>query len=100
MAKGYMIANIDVHDPETFAKYAAQVPATIEKYGGRYLIRGGERESLEQGGLPQPRIVVLEFPSLKQARTWYTSDEYKPLIALRQSAATGTATLIEGYVES
>lgn len=100
MKKGYMIANIDVHDPETFARYAAQVPATIEKFGGRYVIRGGDRESLEGGGLPQPRIVVLEFDSLDQARAWYTSDDYKPLIELRQSAANGTATLVEGYEES
>ena len=94
--KGYFIANIEVHDPETFAKYAEKVPATIEQYGGRYVIRGGEQEVAEGEGV-RPRTVVLEFESLEAVKTWYNSPEYQAIIDLRLKAADGRAHYVEGY---
>jgi uncharacterized protein (DUF1330 family) len=47
----YVIAQVEVTDPELFAQYGAQVPATIEQYGGRYLVRGGQTEALKETGL-------------------------------------------------
>jgi uncharacterized protein (DUF1330 family) len=93
--KGYVIVEIEVTDPEVYADYRKQVPATIEKYGGRFAVRGGKAEALEGGWTPK-RIVLLEFPSYEQALKWYRSPEYAPLITLRQKASRGRLVLAEG----
>ncbi len=92
---GYLIAEIEVHDPALFEEYRKQVPATIARYGGKYLVRGGATDTIEGGWAPA-RVVVLEFPSLEQARKWYHSAEYKPLLAMRLKAAKSRAILVEG----
>ena len=95
MAKGYMIVNLEVHDPDMFAEYAAKVPPIIEQYGGRYLVRGGTQEVIE-GDTPRPRSVVLEFPSVEQAKTWYNSPEYQAILPKRLNASNANALLVEG----
>jgi len=91
----YVIGEIDVTDPAAYDDYRKQVLATIEKYGGRFAVRGGAVEPLEGGWNPK-RIVVVQFPSIDQARKWYRSPEYAPLIALRQKASRGKLVLVEG----
>ena len=91
----YVIGEIEVTDPATYDDYRKQVLATIEKYGGRFAVRGGKVEPLEGGWAPK-RIVLLEFPSMDQALKWYRSPEYAPLIKLRQKAARGKMVAIEG----
>jgi len=71
------------------------VPAAVAAYGGRYLARGGAVEPLEGGWAPK-RMVILEFPSMAQAKAWYASAEYRDLKALRQRTATTKAVLLEG----
>jgi uncharacterized protein (DUF1330 family) len=93
---GYLIANLEVHDPETFAKYRDQVAPLIAKFGGRYLVRGGELDHRE-GRLPVQRLVVLEFPTLAEARRFYESAEYAPLLKLRADSTTSDVALVEGY---
>ena len=95
MAKGYMIAQVDVHDTEAYREYAAQVPATVVPFEGTFLVRGGRFEPLE-GDPPPQRTVVLEFPSLAHARNWYESDAYQALIPLRHAAAVTRNYLVEG----
>ncbi len=95
MAKGYMVVHLEVTDPEGFEKYRDKVPATIAQYGGKYLIRGGEMETMEGAPLPA-RTVVLEFPSVEQAKTWYHSPEYQAIIGLRLDASNGHAQIVEG----
>lgn len=95
MMAAYVIAQVEVTNPETFAQYAAQVPAVIEQYGGRYLVRGGKKQELE-GEWPVNRVVVLEFPSMEQLLRFYHSPEYAPLIELRQQSARTTFSAIEG----
>jgi uncharacterized protein (DUF1330 family) len=92
---GYVIAIIDVTNAEDYKEYARQVPATIAKYGGRYLVRGGKMETLE-GEWPGSRTVILEFPSLERAREWYDSPEYQPLRPLRQANSRGRIAFFEG----
>ena len=91
----YVIAEVDVADPAAYEDYRKQVPATVAKYGGRFVVRGGKVEPLEGGWTPK-RIVLLEFPSFEQAQKWYRSPEYAPLIALRQRASRGRLVLVEG----
>ena len=97
MAKGYLIAEIDVHDPEQYAKYTAKTPDAIAKHGGKFVVRGGTVEAVE-GQAPDGRVVVIEFPSLQAATTFYHSEDYQPLIPIRQSAASGRVFLVEGAV--
>jgi len=91
----YVIAEVNVTDPKLYDDYRKQVPATVEKYGGRFAVRGGAVESKE-GGWNPARLVVLEFPSMEQARKWYNSPEYAPALALRLKAANARLILVEG----
>ena len=93
---GYLIGEVEILDPALYQEYAKGVPATIAQYGGRYLVRGGTVDPKEGGWQPQ-RLVVLEFPSLEQARRWYASPEYAPLLAIRQKAARSRILLVDGY---
>jgi uncharacterized protein (DUF1330 family) len=91
----YVIADVNVTDPKLFEDYKKLVPATVEKYGGRFAVRGGEVECKE-GGWKPARLVVLEFPSMEQARKWYDSPEYAPALALRLRAASAKLIFVEG----
>lgn len=91
----YVVAHIEVTDPEGYAEYVKGVPSTIAKYGGRYLARGGKTDRLE-GSAPVHRLVILEFPSVEKAREWYGSEEYRRLLRIRQANSRGEVTLIEG----
>jgi len=92
---GYLIAEVEVTDTATYEDYRKRVPAIIAQYGGKYLVRGGAVESMEGGWAPK-RLVVLEFPSLEQARKFYRSPEYAPVLALRHKAARSKLLLVEG----
>jgi uncharacterized protein (DUF1330 family) len=91
----YVIADVEVHDPDAYAAYVAGVGATVDAHGGRFLVRGGGPEGLE-GGWDPSRIVVLEFPDRATARRWIESDAYAPLRARRQAASTGRLVLVDG----
>jgi uncharacterized protein (DUF1330 family) len=91
----YVIADIEITDPVGYEEYRRRVPATIAQYGGRYLARGGRAETLEGGWQPR-RLVVIEFPTMSQARAWYESDEYREPRAIRHRCSEGQAILVEG----
>jgi uncharacterized protein (DUF1330 family) len=91
----YVIGEIEVTDPAAYEEYRKQVGAVNAKYGGKFLARGGKAEALEGGWQPK-RLVVLEFPSLEQAQKWYRSQDYAPLIKLRQKASKGRLVVVEG----
>ena len=91
----YVIADVNVTDPTLYDDYRKMVPATIAKYGGRFLARGGAFE-VKEGDWKPARLVVLEFPSMEQARKWYHSPEYAPALALRLKAASAKLVLVEG----
>jgi uncharacterized protein (DUF1330 family) len=91
----YLIGDIEVTDSAVYEDYRTQVAATVQKYGGRFMVRGGRIEALEGGWSPK-RLVLLEFPSMERAQKWYRSSEYAPLIALRQRASRGKLVLVEG----
>src|SRR3546814_12707403 len=82
----YSVANVSVKDEDGYEEYRRQVPATIEKYGGRFIVRGGESEVLE-GDWQPGRLVVLEFPNMATLKRWYESEDYQRIIALRTDAA-------------
>ncbi len=98
MAKGYILAMIDVPDEAAYraSGYMAMAEAAIAAHGGRYMIRGGEPQVLEGTDAPK-RIVVLEFPTRDAASAFYNSEQYAPAIALRQSLTTGTVVMLTEY---
>jgi uncharacterized protein (DUF1330 family) len=92
---GYVIAEVEVTDPTGFEEYRRVVGTTIEKYGGRYAVRGGAVQVVEGDWQPK-RLVVLEFPTLEQARRWYDSEEYRAPKALRMKTARSRVVIVEG----
>lgn len=91
----YLIADVDVKDPEMYKGYSAYVPATIEQFGGRFLVRGGASEILEGEWTPH-RTVVLEFPDMDTLQRWYRSDAYSAILGIRESAAVSSVIVVEG----
>jgi uncharacterized protein (DUF1330 family) len=92
----YLIADIDVHDPQGIKEYQAKVPDTLKAYGGRYLVRGGANETLE-GSWPAHRIILLEFPDMKSAKAWYASAAYQEILPIRlRYSSAKFLTLVEG----
>jgi len=92
----FIIIDIAVIDQGLYEEYVARVPAVVEQYGGRYLVRGGEVVALAGGWQPE-RIVVLEFESSDQAQEYLTSPEYLGLAPLRQKSTTSRAIIVPGY---
>ncbi len=95
MAKAYIYAEVEVTDPAGFESYRDGVPATVEAFGGRYLVRGGDPEVLE-GDRGSTRAVILEFESRARALEWYNSADYSGLKAIRQRTAKTTAFVLSG----
>jgi uncharacterized protein (DUF1330 family) len=91
----YAIVDLDVKDAEALADYRRDVPATVAKYGGRFLARGGATVVLEGSWKPK-RVVVLEFPSMDALQRWYRSDDYKPLLADRLRHSTANFIAVDG----
>ena len=91
----YFIVDLEVTDPAGFEAYRQLVPATVQQYGGRFIVRGGAVETLEGDWQPK-RVVVTEFPSLDQAMRWYNSEAYREAKALRFKTARSKVILVEG----
>jgi uncharacterized protein (DUF1330 family) len=91
----YVIANVAVKDPVRYEDYRRLVGPTLSKYGGRFVARGGAIEVLEGDWRPN-RLVIVEFPSMDQARQWWNSAEYAEAKAIRQATSEGTLLILEG----
>lgn len=93
----YLVADVEVRNPDEFRKYSDRVVATVKQYGGRYLIRGGETEVLE-GTSKARRITILEFPSVEQLKRWYNSPEYQAIVGFRARSTMSTLLVVSGGV--
>ena len=91
----YIIVRMHVTDMERYKEYAKAAPDVVAQYGGRIIVRGGETVTLE-GPEEKDRIVVLEFPSLDQAKAFYGSEEYTAAAKLREGAASAQFIAVEG----
>lgn len=95
----YIISDVSVRDAEAFQTYRTRAADSIKRYGGRYLVRGGAIESLEGAWAPQALIVV-EFPSVEQARMWYRSSEYASALAVRDASLSRNLILVDGVSDA
>jgi len=93
----YVISDVELLDQNLVAQYRDLAQASISKYGGRYLARGGAVDPVEGGWTPQ-NIVVVEFPSIDRAREWYRSPEYAPALDLRERALKRRLIFVEGVL--
>jgi uncharacterized protein (DUF1330 family) len=91
----YVIAEVTITDPPGFEAYRQMVPATVAKYGGKFVVRGGQLEMLEGNWAPK-RLVVIEFESAERAKQWWVSEDYREAKALRQRSAQTNMIVIEG----
>ena len=91
----YVIVDIEVTDPEGYKEYVKLAPEAVKLYGGKYIARGGPNETLE-GDWQAKRLVILEFPSVEQAKNWLNSEEYAPARKLRHQYARTNMVVVEG----
>jgi uncharacterized protein (DUF1330 family) len=91
----YVVVDVTVTNPSTYEEYKELAPPSIAQYGGRYIARGGQTETLEGEWHPS-RLVLLEFPNMEQARAWWASSEYAGAKTMRQRSATTQMVLLEG----
>jgi uncharacterized protein (DUF1330 family) len=95
----YLISDLTVRNTEAFQIYRTRAAEAIAKYGGRYLARGGEIQTLE--GLWNPRnIIIVEFPSMEQVRAWYASPEYASALEVHDIALERNLIFVDGYRET
>ena len=97
LPKAYVIAEIEVVDPSIYDGYKAAAASIAAKYGGRYIIRGGEIH-LAEGDAPSGRMVVLEFANLTAAQAFLNSDEYRPVAEIWHKAAKSRIMIVEGII--
>jgi uncharacterized protein (DUF1330 family) len=91
----YVIVDIDIVDPVGYEQYKNLAGATVEKYGGKYVVRGGKSEVLEGDWRPK-RIVILQFDSMARAKEWLNSEEYREPRKMRHRTAKTNMIVLEG----
>lgn len=91
----YVIARVKVHDPDQWEKYKALTPKAVAAYGGTFIVRGGDHQTLE-GEPDDRRIVILEFATSGDARAFYDSAAYTEARAVRAGAGDMEMTVVEG----
>jgi len=91
----YIIVDLEITDPEGIKEYAKRAGATLEPYGGKYIVRGGRSEIMEGDWHPHT-LVIIEFESVEKAWQWYRSAEYAPLVDIRAKTAITQAIVVQG----
>jgi uncharacterized protein (DUF1330 family) len=90
----YFVAEIEVTNPDGYGPYAALAGASVARYGGKFIVRGGKVELVE--GAPEPkRVVIAEFPDAEAARRWYNSPEYQEILPIRLANSHGRTFIVE-----
>ncbi|PRY90533.1 DUF1330 domain-containing protein [Mongoliibacter ruber] len=89
-----VLVEVSIHNPELYEEYKKHTLATIQLYGGRFVVRGVKTESLEGNWNPE-RLVILEFPDVETAKNWWASPEYSKAKAIRYEAANSKMLVVE-----
>ncbi len=95
----YLIAQVDITDPERYRDYTRHTPRLVAEHGGRFVARSAAPLVLE-GPPTTKRVVVIEFPSVDSARSFYHSPDYVRARAIRTEASTAQVLVVEGYPEA
>jgi uncharacterized protein (DUF1330 family) len=99
MPKGYIYAEVEITDPVEYEKYRPLAAASIEAFGGRYIVRRGDPDVLE-GGREVKLVVILEFSTRERAIEWYSSAQYQEARGIRLRGANTHVVLLGGYEDT
>ena len=91
----YVITEIEVTDPKGYEEYRSRVGQSLERYGAKFVVRGGNIEKLEGSWNPK-RLVMCTFDSMEKVQVWYNSDEYQELKRVRENTARMNMVAVEG----
>jgi uncharacterized protein (DUF1330 family) len=91
----YLILDIEILDLDAFQAYVAEIPAFVKKHSGRYVVLGGEAETVEGDWRPQ-RLVLIEFSSKENAQAFLKDPDAQPVFAIRHKSTTSKLILVEG----
>lgn len=91
----YVISEVEALDPAAFEQYRKLAADSIAQYGGRYLVRGAKPDVAE-GTPTSRRVIIVEFDSMVQLRTWYASPEYAVALQVRKTALDRRLLFVEG----
>ena len=91
----YVIADVEVTNPELFEEYRKLVPATVEAFGGKYIVRGGDSEVVEGDWTPS-RTVIIEFENFEQAKAWHSSEMYAGPKQMRIDSTNSSVIIVDG----
>jgi uncharacterized protein (DUF1330 family) len=92
----YVISEVEILDETAADRYRALAAASIDQYGGRYLVRGATPDAVEGDVPPRRRLVIVEFPDMDVARQWYASESYTQALAHRDRALTRRLLFVDG----
>lgn len=90
----FVLVEVSIHNPELYESYKKLTPGSIEPFGGRFVVRGAQTESLEGDWKPE-RLVILEFPSVENAKAWWSSELYSKAKEIRYRAANSKMLVVE-----
>jgi uncharacterized protein (DUF1330 family) len=93
----YIIVDVKITNPAEYEEYKKLTPASVAAFDGKFIVRGGTTENLEGDWHPE-RIVILQFPTLKRAKEWWSSDLYGKAKAIRQRASKAKMIVVEGVL--
>ena len=94
----YIVVRVNMSNPIAYGQYMRHTPRLINRFGGRFIVRGGELEMLE-GEEETVRLAVIEFPSMDDAKRFYRSEEYQAVKHLREGAGEVQSYAIDGYAK-
>lgn len=97
----YVVSNIEIVDAETYAEFRRRFPGMVEAFGGKLLGRGDVVDVIgREAQAGHHRVIIMEFPTVEQARAWDTapqnSPEYAELRELRNKAGNVVLTIVSG----
>ncbi len=94
MPKAYWIAHVDVTDEEHYPEYLKAGAPVYEKYGAKFVVRGGRHQAME--GSVRSRHVIVEYKDYDTALAAYNSEEYQHAKSLRNKFANSEFLIVEG----
>lgn len=92
----YVIGQLDIHDPEAYEEYFAGFLPSFRRHGGELLATSNARTEILEGSWALPRTVVMRFPSVEDAKAWYSDPEYVDLAKIRRRTASTNLVVVDG----
>jgi uncharacterized protein (DUF1330 family) len=92
----FVISEVRITDGEAAQQYMTLAEESIRRHGGRYIARAAEPDVPEGEWDPGRRVVIVEFPTMEQLESWYTSDDYAPALAIGRTALDRRLLFVPG----